>query len=611
MGENRNLLVALGLSLLVMLAYDQLYLKPQMEAERLRAEQMAAEETANQAGPDATLAPQGPAPQSPTSQDPATSQDLAPRGAAPAAGADTSDTLTANMAANAANAPRIAIKTPALEGSLSLRGAVLDDLVLVNHRVSVEGDADKVRLLARPGSAESHYIRFGWTAQTMTQATDGVITPLAPAADTLWRADRDTLSPDSPVTLTWDNGAGQTYTITIAVDDRFLFTVTQTVRNTAATTLTVAPYGLISRRDLPQGFGGDDMYILDIGPIGVFGDSYRHISYEDVREDGFEETGSVSWLGFTDKYWMTALVPDQTTPLAEAHIRHIGGAAPSFRADFVKNWQRVGAGDSVTLTHRVYAGAKIVGVIDDYETKHDITLFDRAIDWGWFYFLTRPIFAGLEFFFGLTGNFGVAILLLTVLIKLALFPLANKSYVSMAHMKKVQPKLKALQERHKDDKARLQQEMMALYQKEKINPLAGCLPIVVQIPVFFALYKVLFVTIEMRHQPFFGWIRDLSAPDPLTPVNLFGLIPWDPPTFIAIGIWPILMGVTMWLQQKLNPAQMDPTQQRIMNLLPIIFTFILANFAAGLVIYWTWNSLLSVAQQWVIMRREEARSGTD
>lgn len=317
-------------------------------------------------------------------------------------------------------------------------------------------------------------------------------------------------------------------------------------------------------------------------------------------------------MGITDKYWMTTLIPAQDAELSRARFvrRAPKGGEESYRVDYVENWQTLAAGGSLENTTRFYAGAKIVGTIDDYQQKYDIALFDRTIDWGWFYWLTRPIFKGLHYLFNLTGNYGVAILLMTVILKLVLFPLANKSYVSMSHMKKAQPKIKKLQERYKEDRQKLQQEMMALYKKEKINPMAGCLPILIQIPIFFALYKVLYVTIEMRHQPFFGWIKDLSAPDPLTPVNAFGLIPWDPPAFMAIGILPILMGLSMWLQQKLNPqsAAMDPTQQKIMSFLPLIFTFIMAPFSAGLVLYWTWNNILSIGQQWVIMRREDART---
>ena len=355
------------------------------------------------------------------------------------------------------------------------------------------------------------------------------------------------------------------------------------------------------------------MYILHEGPIGVLNGELAEHSYEDLADDGnFETTSKGGWLGITDKYWMTTLIPNQNADLSRARmIRKNSITGLSHRVDYVENWQTVDAGTTLQSNVNFYAGAKIVSAIDDYADQYQIALFDRTIDWGWFYFLTRPIFYGLDMFFGMTGNFGVAILLLTVVIKLLLYPLANKSYVSMSHMKKAQPKMKALQERYKDDRTKLQQEMMALYKKEKINPMSGCLPMFLQIPVFFALYKVLFVTIEMRHQPFFGWIQDLSAPDPLTPVNLFGLIPWDPPSIIAIGIWPILMGVTMWAQQKLNPqTSMDPTQQKILSFLPVIFTFILANFSAGLVIYWTWNSILSALQQWYIMRREEAREGS-
>ena len=394
----------------------------------------------------------------------------------------------------------------------------------------------------------------------------------------------------------------------IEVDKEFMFTVTQSVVNSTDATIQMAPYGLISRRGEPKTAG---LYILHEGPLGVFNGTLEEKNYDDLEDDGnFETSSTGGWMGITDKYWMTTLIPAQDAELSRARfVRRANGGDVSYRVDYVENWQTLAAGGTLESTSHFYAGAKIVGTIDHYQEKYGIALFDRTIDWGWFYWLTRPIFKGLHMLFNITGNYGIAILLMTVILKVVLFPLANKSYVSMSHMKQAQPKIKKLQERYKDDRQKLQQEMMALYKKEKINPMAGCLPILVQIPIFFALYKVLYVTIEMRHQPFFGWIQDLSAPDPLTPITLFGALDWNPPAFLAIGILPILMGISMFLQQKLNPqsAAMDPTQQKIMSFLPLVFTFIMAPFSAGLVLYWTWNNTLSIAQQWVIMRREEAR----
>ncbi|GHF12396.1 membrane protein insertase YidC [Kordiimonas sediminis] len=584
MGENKNLFIALGLSLLVMIGYDQLILQPQMkEAQRLEAlkqEQQAQNAAAN---PDQS-APGSMAP----------SDDLAPA---------SQNTAVETSAPAFVDAGSVRIETPELVGSLSLAGARFDDLSLRNHKVTTAPDSANIQLLKPARAEDAYFVRFGWSADV--RGNDYV-----PGENTVWSADGDVLTPTNPVTLSWKNAEGLVFMMKVSVDDQFLFTVDQSVINTSGDVVSIAPYALINRRGLPRTEG---MFILHEGPIGAFNDTLEERTYEDLEDDGnFETATTGGWMGITDKFWMTTLIPDQNTPLYKAALtRKTNQFGVYHGANYVQNWQQIGAGETHETTNHFYAGAKIVSAIDKYETALDIPLFDRTIDWGWFYFLTRPIFKGLHYLFELTGNFGVAILLLTVVVKLILFPLANKSYVSMSHMKKAQPKMKALQERYKDDKQKLQQEMMALYKKEKINPLAGCLPMLLQIPVFFALYKVLYVTIEMRHQPFVLWIKDLSAPDPLTPVNLFGLIPWDPPSFIAIGILPIMMGISMWATQKLSPqsASMDPTQQKVMAMLPIIFTVIMAGFSAGLVLYWTWNSVLSIAQQWYIMRREEARSG--
>ncbi len=497
------------------------------------------------------------------------------------------------------DAGQVKINTPELEGSISLRGARFDNLSLKHHKTEKGPNGENIQLLVPYGSEHAYFVNFNWFAQ---QADN------APTAETAWSADADTLTPEKPVTLSWDNGAGMRYMIQVAVDEKFMFTVTQSVLNSSDHTITVAPYGYIRRSGKPETAG---LYILHEGLIGVFDGILEEKKYKDLKEDGdFEKPTTGGWFGITDKFWMTTLVPDSKTPLLRARLSHSdAGGQEAYGADYMQNWQIIQPGGTLETTNRFYAGAKIVETIDKYEEQYNITLFNRAIDWGWFWFLTQPIFKGLHLLFKLTGNYGIAILLMTVILKLILFPLANKSYVSMSHMKKAQPKIKALQERYKDDKQRMQQEMMALYKKEKINPMAGCLPMIPQMFIFFALYKTLYVTIEMRHQPFFGWIQDLSAPDHLTPLNLFGLIPWDPPTMIAVGILPILMGISMWLQQKLNPqTSMDPAQQKIMSMLPIIFTFVMAGFSSGLVLYWTWNNILSITQQWVIMRREEARN---
>ncbi|WP_374764837.1 membrane protein insertase YidC [Yunchengibacter salinarum] len=585
MGEQKNLFIALGLSLVVLVLFDQLVYRPDLERQRA-AEQAATGDNRNNAGADGRAATGN-----------GEADGLSPGGSAP----DADNAPVAGKKATTRAAGRVRLENPRLEGGIALDGALFDKLQLSRHKVSMEKGADKVQLLRPLEQPGSYYARFGWTA-------DGKGSGFVPGRDSVWTADRDRLIPGEPVTLSWSNGQGLTFQQIIRLDDRFMFTVEQRVVNDSGAPVKLAPFGLVRREGVPETSG---LYILHEGAVGALDGELVERTYGDLEDDGtFEVTDTKGgWLGITDKYWMTVLIPDQEQRLARAQMRRITEGGVSHRVNFVQPWQVVDTGGTLSTTSRFYAGAKIVNAIDDYESRYDIPLFDRAIDWGWFYFLTRPIFKGLHFFAELTGNYGVAILTLTLLIKLALFPLANKSYVSMARMKKVQPKMKALQERHKEDKQRLQQEMMALYKKEKVNPMAGCLPILLQIPVFFALYKVLYVTIELRHQPFFGWIQDLSAPDPLTPVNLFGLLPFDPPGFLHIGVWPILMGLSMYLMQRLQPASasMDPAQQKIMRFLPVIFTFVLARFSAGLVIYWTTNNLLSVAQQWIIMRREEAR----
>ncbi|HLB80104.1 MAG TPA: membrane protein insertase YidC, partial [Dongiaceae bacterium] len=391
-----------------------------------------------------------------------------------------------------------------------------------------------------------------------------------------------------------------------ALDDNYLFTITQRVENGGTMPVTLFPYGLISRTGTPDVLG---FFILHEGLIGVFDGTLEEVDYDDVRDAGVQEyAGAGGWLGITDKYWLVALVPDQGDQVSGRFAHTLRADTDVYQADFRGDGVTLAPGASVEAGSRLFAGAKEVRLLDRYRDELGIPLFDRAVDFGWFYFLTKPIFYLLDYLNGLLGNFGVAILLLTIAIKGLFFPLANKSYKAMSRMKLLAPEMTKLRDRFKEDKPRLNQEMMALYKREKVNPAAGCLPIVIQIPVFFALYKVLFVTIEMRHAPFFGWIRDLSAQDPTSILNLFGLAPWGIPDLgplqlLSIGVWPIIMGVTMFLQQKLNPAPPDPIQARIFMMLPIVFTFMLAQFPAGLVIYWAWNNVLSIAQQWVIMRR--------
>jgi YidC/Oxa1 family membrane protein insertase len=461
-------------------------------------------------------------------------------------------------------------------------------------------------LLSPSGSPEPFYAEFGWTN------TAGANVAL-PNSDTVWKQDgAGSLSVGHPVTLTYDNGQGLEFRRTIAVDDKYLFTIQDNVANKGTNPVSLYPYALISRHGTPQTLG---YYILHEGLIGKFGDkSSEEITYKTIDDKklmNFNATNA--WLGITDKYWAAALLPKPDAHVIANFRADTLGTLKTYQTDYLLDARTVAPGATASAEARLFAGAKEVRVVNGYEDKLGLNHFDLLIDWGWFYFITKPLFFVIDYLYHLVGNFGVAILLVTVMIKLAFFPLANKSYASMAKMKAVQPQMTALRENYKDDKAKQQQMLMELYKKEKINPLAGCLPIVVQIPVFFSLYKVLFVTIEMRHAPFFGWIHDLSAPDPTNLFNLFGLIPFDPTTvpmvghFLHIGLWGVIMGITMWAQMKLNPAPPDPTQAMIFNWMPLIFTFMLASFPAGLVIYWAWNNSLSVAQQSFIMRKHGAK----
>jgi YidC/Oxa1 family membrane protein insertase len=586
MSNQQNTVLAIVLSIIVIVGFEFFYFAPQREALELYTAKQAAlqQEAASQAGG---------APATPSAGD-------APSltGEAPSlpGGVTVSDESTGMSRERAlAATPRIEVRTPRLRGSLSLEGGRIDDITLIDYRETIDPESPQIVLLSPQGSENAYFTEFGW------------IGPNGPMPDrnTLWRANGTVLTPERPVTLTWDNGEGLIFSRQIAIDDEYMFTVTQRVENRRSAAVELLPYSLINRSNTPETLG---FYILHEGLLGVFDGTLSEIDYDDLQE---EPKGTISvqstggWIGITDKYWLVALLPDQSVPITARFIHTNTAGTDKYQVDTLRAALTVPAGGAVEITDRVFVGAKVVSVLDAYGEalgNNDIK-FDLAVDFGWFYFITKPIFFALSYFYGLFGNYGLAILLLTVLIKAAFFPLANKSYKSMSKMKKLQPKITELREKFGDDKAGMQKEMMALYKTEKVNPAAGCLPVIVQIPVFFSLYKVLFVTIEMRHAPFFGWIQDLSAPDPTSIFNLFGLIPWTPPDFLTIGVWALLMGATMWLQQKLNPQPPDPMQAKIMMMLPIMFTFILARFPAGLVIYWCWNNILSIAQQWIIMRK--------
>ncbi|MBF0169362.1 MAG: membrane protein insertase YidC [Alphaproteobacteria bacterium] len=495
-----------------------------------------------------------------------------------------------------ADAPRLRIATPKLHGSITLMGAKLDDITLAQFRETLDPASPEITLFSPLGSAAPYYAEFGWVAT-------GEAKPKLPGPDTLWSADAPALEPGKPVTLSWSNGEGLTFTRRIEVDADYMFTVTDGVKNAGADAVKLAPYALVARTDKPKVLS--DMYILHEGPLGVFGGQLKEVKYSELDEKAqlTEKAAKGGWIGFTDKYWLAAVAPDPKAEVDARFLHRRSDQHDKYQTDFLGSTSTVDAGGSLTFTSYLFAGAKHVRMLDAYSEKLGIERLDLAIDFGWFYFLTKPFFYILQYLHGVFGNFGIAILGMTVILRLLLFPLANKSYKAMSKMKALQPQLKELQERFADDRNRLNQEMMALYKNEKVNPMAGCLPIFIQIPIFFALYKVLYVTIEMRHAPFYGWIHDLSAPDPTNLFTLFGLVPWSPPTFLMLGVWPLIMGITMWLQQKLNPQPADPMQARMFMILPFVFTFMLASFPAGLVIYWAWSNTLSILQQWVIMKR--------
>lgn len=513
--------------------------------------------------------------------------------------------LVRDVKAVLAEGNRVIIETPRLSGSINLKGAEIDDLVLLSYRQTAKRKSPPVRLLSPNGAKDSYYAGFGWLGEGAA----------VPGRDTLWTSDGAKLTPHTPVTLTWDNGAGQVFRIRIAIDANYMFTIDQGVTNNGAGAVGARSYSYVSRTKAANTGGSMlapskdvDSWTMHIGPIGTFNDAANYdIDYDDVDEAGAEGVRLPTrggWLGFGETYWLTALVPAKGTNV-DARFRAGNG---SYQAEFSTPQAVVGPGKTLSGTSHLFAGAKEVRTLDTYEENLGIPLFGKAIDWGWFEIIEKPIFYFLDFLFRMVGNFGVAIILLTLTVRGLMFPIAQRQFASMAAMRVVQPKLKALQEKYKDDKPKLQQEMMALYQKEKINPMAGCLPIFLQIPVFYALYKVLMLTIEMRHQPFALWIHDLSAPDPATVLNLFGLLDFTPPSFLALGVFPILLGITMWLQFKLNPAPMDPVQQQMFAIMPWIMMFMMAPFAAGLQLYWIASNVLTIAQQkWLYSRHPALR----
>ncbi|MFC3703645.1 membrane protein insertase YidC [Devosia honganensis] len=581
--DNRNVILAVVLSMFVLFGWQFFIAGPQLEQAQRQAEIRAAQEaqTENLALPRTGTEAEA---------------DAAPEvGAAPVF-ADRDSALAATG--------RVSIQTADLEGSINLVGARIDDLELKQYRETVDPDSPIIALLKPAGLPDAYFIEQGWAAA----AGSSIALPNGQSEWTL-EGEAGTLTAQSPVTLRYDNGEGLVFRRTFAVDEHYLFTVTQTVENQGTGDVALFPYSRVVRHGDPK---VQNFFIQHEGPIGVLGaNNYVARKYHDLQnERQVDFSSTTGWLGIADKYWATAVLPAPGTGINARFAYTLTGGTNVYQSNYVETQPViVPAGGSVSHEAYVFAGAKEDQVIASYQDRYGFDRLELLIDWGWFHFFTKPMHWLLVTLYGLLGNFGLAILAVTVIVKALFFPLANRSYASMAAMRRVQPEMKAIQERLKDDRAAQQQAMMELYKKEKINPLSGCWPVLIQIPVFFALYTVIFISLEMRHAPFFGWIRDLAAPDPTNIFTLFGLIPWDPTmvpilgSFLHLGVWPVVMGITMWVQMRLNPPPPDPTQAMIFNWMPVIFTFMLGTFPAGLVIYWAWNNLLSIVQQWVIMKR--------
>ena len=576
--ETRNLIAAMSLSLAILIGWQLYVVEPEMQADRAAYEAQQAQTKAQATGqrPQANVA----------------------------AGQDTNTPVAQDTGV------RIQIDAPQLSGSFSTMGGRIDDVILKGYFETQQDDAGQIHLFKRFDSDTPYFAEFGWVASGNNAIT-------LPDEQTVWQADRQTLTPGEPVTLTYDNSDGLVFTRRFAINEDYLITVTDSVVSSRTEPVTLSPYSLLRRTDTPDTLG---LYILHEGPLGVFDETLSEKDYDDLRDAGrkgltFSPDQAGGWIGITDKYWLAALMPVQSEN-AFYSMRSFSSATPTgpvdiYQTDMLGEALRLDPGQQINWQTYLFSGAKKVTSLDRYAEELKIANFDLAIDFGWFYFLTKPFFYAISWLFGVFGNFGLAIIGFTIIVRLLLFPLANKSYKSMAKMRHLAPKIQKMREDYGDDKQRLNKEMMELYKREKVNPAAGCLPILLQIPVFFALYKVLYVSIEMRHAPFFGWIQDLSAIDPTSIFNLFGLLPYSVdfiPQFLSIGIWPILMGVSMAVQMRLNPPPPDPIQAKIFQWMPVFFTFLLAGFPAGLVIYWTWNNILSIAQQWWITRSIEKQA---
>ncbi len=587
--EQRNLILAIAVSLLILIGYETFF-APRPEIQKAKAPETV------QVAPPAPVV-DAPVPAPPTEGRVPAPAPAAPPTAAPipaVPGVPSVDATAAAREALVRSDPRVEIHSARLRGSISLTGARIDDLTLLNYSSTPDPASPRIVLFTPPGAPTAYFAQFGWSP--------GVPGLAVPDANSRWQASSPALTPDNPIELSWENGQGVRFVLRFALDDGYMITVTQRVENRGGNAVTFYPYSLVSRTGTPEVTG---FFILHEGLIGVLDDILKEVDYDDLQEETLIQAGDTTgWLGITDKYWLAAIAPEPGRKISSRFSHRLDAdGRDKYQVDYLGEPVRAAAGEPGETTGHLFAGAKEVQLLDSYRDQLGLTHFDKAVDFGWFYWLTKPIFYALDWLNVFLGNFGLAILVLTIGVKLIFFPLANKSYRSMSKMKKLQPEMLKIRERYGDDKMRMNQEMMALYKREKANPASGCLPMVIQIPVFFALYKVLFVTIEMRHAPFYGWIHDLSAPDPTSIFNLFGLIPWTPPELLAIGIWPLIMGASMFLQQRLNPQPPDPVQAKIFLMMPIMFTFLLARFPAGLVIYWAWNNVLSILQQWAIMRR--------
>ncbi|CAN7154975.1 membrane protein insertase YidC [Rhizobium rhizogenes] len=577
MENKRNYFIAIALSVLIVLAWQFFYMNPRLEAQR-KADLVAKAQQQTQ--------------QAQTTQAPAAG--AAVDGALPSSGQSAPTTLTHDQSVAKSAASRVTIDTPALSGSINLEGARFDDLQLKAYHETVDKSSPIITLFSPADTKDGYFTELGYVGSDTTGAV--------PGPSTVWTlAGGNKLTDSTPVTLSYTNDKGVIFTRTISVDERYMFTITDKIANGGQAPVSLSSYGRVTRYNKPT---TPSAYVLHEGFIGVVGDDglieTKYTAAEKEAVNPAKATGG--WLGITDKYWAATIVPPQSGAY-DAHFSHFADGQPRYQADYKQDAVTVAPGQSQELKSLVFAGAKEVPVIDRYETSYSIPKFDRLIDWGWFYFITKPMFKLMDFFFRYFGNFGVAILCTTIVVKGLFFPLASKQYASMANMKRMQPKMEELKAKFGDDRMGLQQATMQLYKEEKINPIAGCWPVLLQIPIFFSLYKVIYITIEMRHAPFFGWIQDLSAPDPTSIVNLFGLLPFTAPTILHLGVWPLIMGITMFLQMRMNPTPPDPTQAMIFTWMPLVFMFMLASFPAGLVIYWAWNNTLSVIQQALIMKR--------